>query len=469
MWLFPISRPVENSMKPIQSFLITSFLVVLLPSFALADEGGADEDSEPSWFAEVWDESEVKASLYYRNFENEGYFQDSVFGLAEMLYEGDDDTLDIGIGYQNLENDRVFINHLSYAQEFEDFDYKVGKFVTKVGVMDFVSFIDVFNNTRIEYYDDENVNVRFDPTWMAKIDMYPDENSTFGLYLKPYDQTNNVLFGESIQYGLNSVIPFLVTNTGDADLDLVGEQVLLPVYENDAKPAISSYLLDKVPNEDPRFDNTSIFLNYVVTEDNYTFGALHTSAYSSFPIIVLDQELISALRNIAEEDKEAYVEDYLSKDENEPIKLVEYFRYNQFALYYESSVGQFGFRGEFSYRDKFPLLNRTSGMMTFGLGVDHQSAFYNNVELQYSKFDDSDLSAYYLIWLAKSDMMKVGQWELGLQNMVTYAAYEDNDVTANFSGIRLLRDNFEITIEYLTHSKEEYVSDTASLKLKVML
>jgi len=453
-----------NYLSPI----LTAAIFILSMQHATAEDL-IPKEVKPSWVAKVWEESEVKTSLYYRNFQNEGYFQDSVFGLTEAIYEADDYTLDLGIGYQNISGDRVFINHFSYAQEFENFDYKIGKFVTKAGVMDFVSFIDVFNNTRIEYYDDENVNVRFDPAWMAKVDVYPDENSTFGLYLKPYDQTNNVLFGESIQYGLNSVIPFLVTNTGNADLDLVGEQVLLPVYEDNAKPAISQYLMDKLPDEDPRFDNTSVFLNYVITDDNYTFGALYTSAYSSFPIIILDQELIETLKNLDEADKEIYVEDYLSNDENEPIQLVEYFRYNQFALYYESSVGQFGFRGEVSYRDKFPLLNRTTGMFTLGLGVDHQSAFYNNLEVQYSKFDDSDLTAYYLIWLAKSDMIKLDQWELGLQNIVTYASYEDNDILANFSGIRLLRDNYEITIEYLTHSKEEYVSDTASLKLKVML
>lgn len=455
-------------MKYFPSIFITS-IFAFSTSYVSAEEAVTEEVTEPSWMEEIREESEVKTSLYYRNFQNEGYFQDSLFGLTEALYEADDYTLDLGVGYQNIEDDRIFINHLSYAQEFENFDYKIGKFVTKVGVMDFVSFIDVFNNTRIEYYDDENVNVRFDPSWMAKVDIYPDESSTFGLYVKPYDQTNNVLFGESIQYGLNSVIPFLITNTGNADLDLVGEQVLLPVYEDDAKPVISKYLMDKLPNEDPRIDNTSIFLNFAITDDNYTFGVLHISAYSSFPIIVLDQELISALKNLDEKDKESYIQDYLSKEENEPIKLVEYFRYNQFALYYESSIGQLGVRGEISYRDKFPLLNRTAGMMTLGLGIDHQSSFYNNLEVQYSKFDDSDLSAYYLIWLAKSDMMKFGQWELGLQNIVTYAAYEDNDILANFSGIRFLRDDFEITIEYLTHSKKEYVSDTASFKVKVML
>lgn len=453
--------------------VITSVSALILSSLVVSPFALADEDSTSTGLSdfvdEVVEESDKQMTLYYRNFQNEGYFEDSFFALGEMMYEGEDYTLDMGVALQTVDNKGLFLNHLSYAVEEEDYDYKIGKFVTKVGVMDFLSFVDVFNTTRLEYYDDNNVNIRYTPSWMAKIDVYPDENSTFGLYVKPYDENENFLLGESIQYGLNSVLPYLITNTGDANLDLIGEQVLLPVYEKDAKPEISRYLLEKLPDESISLDNTSLFLNYVVTEDNYTFGAIHSSAYSSFPVIQFDQDLTSALDSLNQADREAYLETYLADDSNEPISSVEYFRYNQFALYYESSVGQLGYRAEISYRDKFPLVNRTTGMFTVGFGLDHQDIIYNNLEVQYSQFEDSDLSAYYVIWLAKTETVKWDTWEVGAQNIATYGEYQNNDIFANFTGIRFIQDPFEIAIEYLTHSKQEYADDTLAFKLKVAL
>ncbi len=461
-------------MKRLPPYFIAPLLAVFSANVFAEDAvetQAVDQQSVlPEWAATALDETEFNTTLAYRNFTAEGYFEDSLFGLTEASYEGDDFVIDAGIAYQNIDNKGLYLNHLSYAQEHEYYDFKVGKFVSKVGVMDFLSFIDVFNNTRVEYYDDANVNIRYAPSWMAKIDTYPDENTTFGLYIKPYDQSSNLLFGESVQVGLNAVVPHLITHTGNADLDLIGEQVLLPVYENDAKPVVSDYLLDKIPNEDPSLNNTSIFLNFVVTEDDYTFGALHSSAYSSFPTINYDPDLVNAVEAlVTDEDKEAYIQNYLADADNDPISNIDYFRYNQFSLYYESFVGQFGYRGEISYRDKFPLLNQTSGMFTVGLGLDHQSAFYNNFEVQYSKFDAVNADAYYLIWLARSEKVKLDEWDVGVQNILTYGAYDNNDLMANLTALQFSVDNLEVTLEYLTHSKQEYVSDTASIKFKVML
>ncbi|MBN2864433.1 MAG: hypothetical protein JXK16_00335 [Thiotrichales bacterium] len=457
------------------ALFITPFMPLDL--FASQTESNNLNESEvatfeyPSWVSDIADDTEFKTTLIYRNFLDNQYFKDSVLGLAEAQYQGEDYTVDVGIMYRNVPESEVSLNQFSYAYEADNFDFKAGKFVSKIGVMDFLSFVDVFNNTRAEYFDDANVNIHYKPSWMVKLDAYPDDNTTFGLYLKPYDQDSNTLFGDSIQFGLNSVVPFIVTNTGNSDLDLIGREVLLPAYEDGgAKDAGSDYIFDKLPNEDPRFDNTSIFLNFVITEDNYTFGAVHTSAYSSLPIFIFDTDFVSAVGALGtEEDKEQYIADYLEDENNEPIKALEYFRYNQFALYYESSIGQFGYRAELSYRDKFPLIYRTSSMVTLGLGVDHQSTFYNNLEFQYSKFDSSELDAYYFIWLFKTDSKRFGNWDVSLQNMFTYGVYDSYDVWANFSGVQLELDNYQISLEYLTHSEQQYLNDTAAIKFKVEL
>jgi len=453
------------------------FALILTPfisSDLLADTSTPAKDSNqldiPSWAEEMVQETEFKTTLIYRNFLDNQYFKDSVLGLTEATYQGDDYTIDAGLVYRNIKDEKFAINHLSYAYEADNYDFKLGKFVTKIGVMDFLSFVDVFNNTRVEYFDDPNVNIHYDPSWMAKIDVYPDQNSTFGLYVKPYDQGSNTLFGDSIQFGLNSVVPFIITNTGNSDLDLIGREVLLPAYEDGgAKKAGSDYITGNIPNEDPSLDNTSVFLSYVITEDNYTFGAVHSSAYSSLPVFTFDTALVEGVKNLAEADKEQYIADYLSNEDNDPVKTLEYFRYNQFALFYESSIGQVGYRAEFSYRDKFPLIYRTSSMVTLGVGIDHQGTYYNNLEFQYSKFDTSDIDAYYLIWLIRSDKKRFFNWEASFQNMLTYGAYGDYDVIANFSGMMFELDQFQISLEYLTHSEQDYLNDTAAIKFKVAL
>lgn len=458
--------------------LFVLILTPFLPLELLANESNEDapqmssNDSIPfsSWVEDVAAETEFKTTLIYRNFLDNQYFKDSLLGLTEANYQGDDYSVDVGIIYRNLTDDKIELNQLSYAYEADNFDFKAGKFVSKIGVMDFLSFVDVLNNTRVEYFDDSNVNIHYKPSWMVKLDTYPDDNTTFGLYLKPYDQDSNTLFGDSIQFGLNSVVPFIVTNTGNSDLDLIGREVLLPAYEDGgAKNATSDYIFEKLPNEDPRFDNTSVFLNFVITEDNYTFGAVHTSAYSALPVFKFDADFESGVGALDAEDKEQYIADYLEDENNEPIEALEYFRYNQFALFYESSIGQVGYRAELSYRDKFPLIYRTSSMVTLGLGVDHQSTFYNNLELQYSKFDTSELDAYYLIWLFKTDSKRFGSWDVSFQNMLTYGVYDTYDVWANFSGVQLELDNYQISLEYLTHSERQYLDNTAAIKFKVQL
>ena len=461
-----------------QPSLFVIFLTPFLSFELLANESHnvsaqpyiVESSSFSEWVDGISEEIEFKTTLIYRNFSDNQYFEDSFLGLTEASYQGDDYSVDAGIIYRNVTDDKIQLNQLSYAYEADDYDFKAGKFVSKIGVMDFLSFVDVFNNTRVEYFDDSNVNIHYKPSWMVKLDTYPDDNTTFGLYLKPYDQDSNTLFGDSIQFGLNSVVPFLVTNTGNSDLDLIGREVLIPAYEDGgAKNATSDYIFEKLPNEDPRFDNTSLFLNFVITEDNYTFGAVHTSAYSALPIFKFDEDFVSAVGVLDAEDKEQFITDYVEDVNNEPIEALEYFRYNQFALYYESSIGQVGYRAELSYRDKFPLIYRTSSMVTLGLGVDHQSTFYNNLEFQYSKFDSSELDAYYFIWLFKTDSKRFGSWDASFQNMLTYGVYDTYDVWANFSGVQLELDNYQISLEYLTHSERQYLDNTAAIKFKVQL
>lgn len=417
----------------------------------------------------IWDEVEVKTTAIYRNTKDIEHFQNLFFGLTEIKYSKKNNEIELGVAYQNTADNNLFINNLAFSQEHENIDLKIGKFVSKIGVMDFLSTINTLNNTRIEHYNEPNVNVRYIPAWMAKADIYPDDNSTLNIYVKAYDQANNILLNKSTQFGLNSVLPFFITHSAKNDsLGLISKKVLLPVYERNAKPIISTYLQDKMPNEKPSIDNTSLFLNYSITDNDYTVGTLYTNAYSSLPIVTFDADLVASVDNIIDTNgKEIHVENYLSKPNNEPIKLIESFRYNQMSLYYESFIGQLGYRGEVSYRDKFSLLNKTSGMTTISLGVDQQSSFYTNFELQYSKFEHLAHDVYQMIWLVQSETINVNSWKIHMQNILTYAVYDVNDILANYLAIRFLYDNFEVSTEYLMHSKQEYTSNTFAIKAKI--
>ena len=409
---------------------------------------------------------EVSATAIHRNFSNNDTFKDTLLGLAEARYLQNDFVIDLGIIYQNQDDKGVTLNQLAVSDYHKKFDYKIGKFVTKVGVLDYASSINSFNRTRTDYYDERNINIRSVPAWMAQINMHPSEDSTVSLIVQPYDKENSYYSQSATQFSVDSLIPFLLTNTNDDTLDYLGEQLFVPIYEKDGKPAVERYIDSKQPDIDNSFNNSTIGMNFATNKEDYSYGLFVLMGLSKNPLFTLDEEFVAAASNLDEEDRAIYVADYLAQIDNEPIKSIEYYRYNQIAGYYESTFGNFGLRGEVSFRDRFALLNKTAPQVSLGIGLDHQGAIYNNVEFQYFSFPTEDLSAYYAIWTLQFDPFRFANGNVQFKNTLSYAVVNDLDLAASLSRLTYTYEDYSLGLEYLANSRPEYSPDTASIVLK---
>ncbi len=466
-------------MKVHHCTLCSSFLFIclssLLPNICIAADDtqfGYENDSSILAYSVIGTGSEeanilLNGTAIHRNFSNNDVFQDTLMGLVEAQYLQNDFAIDLGVIYQNQDDKAATLNNFSVSNYHKKFDYKIGKFVAKVGVLDYASSINSFNRQRVDYYDEPNINIRSVPAWMAQINMHPSEDSTVSLILQPYDKDNAYYSQTATQFSVDSLVPFLLTNTNDADLDYLGEQLFVPVYEEDGKLAAERYIDSKQPDLDNSFYNTTIGMNFATNKTDYSYGLFVLMGLSKNPLFTLDEEFVAAASNLDKEDREVYVADYLAQIENDPIKSIEYFRYNQIAAYYETSFGQFGLRSEISFRDRFALLNETVPQVSLGLGLDHQSAVYNNLELQYFSFPTEGLSAYYAVWTLQFDPFRFANGNMQFKNSLSYAVVNDLDLAASLSRLTYTYNQYSLGLEYIANSRPEFSPNTASLLMKI--
>ncbi|WP_127470897.1 hypothetical protein [Thiomicrorhabdus aquaedulcis] len=424
----------------------------------------------PSWVKEV----DVNGALFYRNLEDETIFNDSALGLIEADYAGDTYEVQAGLVYENSLESSLKINSLSFksyhdnAVRNQHYDFQLGKFVTKVGVLDYLSLLNTYNIPRVQYYDETNPNLRFVPAWMGKLDIYPDTDSTVSLHLQPFDPEYVALWGRGQQFGLNAVVPYLLTNTGNEDLDLIGNAILVPVYENGAKTALNRYIDSKVQEIDSDMYNSTMGVSYLINQQHNTYGVSFVNGVSKAPLIKIDPNLIAAVGLLVGEDKQAYLDDFVLQADNAPIKSIDYFRYNQAGLFYETTLAQLGLRAEITHQDKFPLLNELSNLTTLGVGIDHKGMVYNNLELQYFNFNERNLAAYYAVWALKLDPFNLGgSWKLHLKNTLAYGKFDNTDIATTLPSVTFSYDTLDIALEYLAHSRQEFTPDTATVAVKL--
>lgn len=410
---------------------------------------------------------EIKGTIYSQNFTHEKLLQNSTLGLLELKTHTENSDFEIGIAFDNIDNEPS-INQLSYTEYFDDYEIKIGKFVSKIGVLDFFSSIDIFNTTRIQYYDEESISLRKKASLLGQVNYFIDENNTINLIVAPFDNSRRDFFDRSIGLSLNSVIPFYLVNSGNETIDLIAEPVLLPSYNNGAKQATNNYINSKLPKENLALNTTTFAVNYLSFHNQATFGAVYVNGYSNLPFINIDEQLIAAVENLNRVDQEEYINAYLQKEDNQPIKSIEYFRYNLVAAYIETTWNSLGLRAEISYRDKFPIINSLTEQISVGLGVDHKDKVYNNLEIQYFYIPEQSIRSYYAIWQLRFDTFRVGEWEAYFEQTSTYAAYEKEEVFGFVPSLKFRANNLDISLEYLLHSKQEWVDNVALLSIKAV-
>ena len=441
--------------------------LILKSSYAFAVYEDNVSINDISVNSESVEAQEIKGTVYAQHLSNEVLFESSIFALLEISKNNQNSDFKFGLAFDSNQQEAQ-INTFSYTHYFDSYEIKIGKFVSKVGVLDFFSAIDVFNTTRIQYYDEEDINLRKKPSLLAQVNFFSDEESTLSVIVAPFDNDRRSYIDQALSISLGSGVPYYLLNSGDEDIDLIARPILLPAYEGGGKQALDRYIDGKLPEEHISIETTTVGLNYLTYHEQATFGVMLLSGYSHIPLITLDEDLIQAVANLDQEDKGTYISNYLTKDENEPIKSIEYFRYHLAAIYAETSIQSFGLRAEISYRDKFPLINTLTEQVTAGIGIDHKGELYNNLEMQYIYMPEQDITAYYALWQLNFEPVRIGEWDTTVQSTTSYAVLENEDIVAFIPAIKLHRKSVDISLEYLMHSQQEYMDNMAMLSVKAV-
>lgn len=408
----------------------------------------------------------VEATIYGSGYSEQTVFNNQFFALFESANQIGDIDFKLGI---KASKDELQLNQFQFNAYQDDIEIQFGKYVTQVGVLDFFGNMGNLNPLNIEYYEEENIHIRRQSTWLSQINFYPDEDSTARLIIAPYDSKRRQYLNSFLDITYQSGIPYLLQNTGDENIDLIAREVLVPVYEDrGGRAAIEGYIENELPEDQVALDTTTFLFDYFTYYKDAKIGLTYVNGFSNIPRIEIDKDLIGAIANIDEDKRNEYIFDYLSKDDNAPIKFIEYSRFNQVVAYGETTLNSLGLRGELSYRDRFPLINEYTKQVNIGVGLDHQGTVYNNLEVQYSVLQEGDLKSYFALWQLSFDKYHLGLWQWQFENTATLAVVDEESAWAIIPSLSFTLQNLAIKLRYLHHSQEDFSNNIGMVQMKVI-
>lgn len=410
--------------------------------------------------------SSVQTTLYGSRYSDETVFDNSYFALFESTSKLHEADLKLGL---NVTDEKLELNQLMIDLYKDEFEIQLGKFVTQVGVLDFFGNASNLNPLRIDYFDEDNINLRRQSSWMGQFNYYPDEDTTVRAIIAPFDSSRRKYANNSLDVAYESGVPFFLRSSGNENIDLIAEEVLIPVYENQGgREALESYVEGTLPENKYTLDTTTFLFDYFSYYEDAKVGLTYINGISNIPLVKVDEDLLNIIENFDKDERDQFLSDYFNKADNTPIKYVEYTRFNQLVLYGETSLNSFGLRAEISYRDKFPLINTYSKQFNVGIGIDHQGWVYNNLELQYTYMKDTGLKAYFGLWQLGFDKYHIGQWQWQLENTSAFAVVDDEFFWSLIPGLNFTRKNLTLKLKYLHHSQDNFSNDVGLVQMKAM-
>jgi hypothetical protein len=402
---------------------------------------------------------DFKFTALHRNFT----FNDINFGysflLGEVGYKGESFNVDLGLSWEEYLTSTLNINNLSVSFWRDDYKLKIGKFVTSIGVMDYLTSFDDFNPRRLSFYNDENKNISRYANWMLEATAYMEDDISISFYLEKYDDEFEDYVYVANYALFNNFIPFFLNSGENSDMSIIAQEVFSPLYYNYGKPNTEPLLDNMYDMLSSDIENSALGLNVLLNSDDFTLGALWLNSYSKIPLLKPTDELIDGLAGVLEEDKESFVQNYLSKDNINT--MIEHFRYNKLGMYFETTLDEFGFRGELAYEDKIPVINELSSQYSLALGVDYKGfMMYNSLEVKGHYISVLDKNVYQGALLTVVDPIDLGFVDLKIDNTFYYVMYDGIDYLFAKPSVGLQYKNMEFTLEYYSSSKNEIMQDS---------
>jgi hypothetical protein len=381
------------------------------------------------------------------------------FLLAEGGYKGENFNVDIGLSFEEYIHSSVNVNNVSLSYFDDDYKLKIGKFVTHLGVMDYMTSFDDLNPRRLSFYNDENKNISRYATWMIEATAYMQDDISLSFYIQKYDDQLDDYFYAANYLLFNNFIPFFLSSAEDSNINLIAQEVFSPLYYNYLKPYAEPFVENTYDMLSPDIKNSAVGMNFLLNADDFTLGALWLNSYAKIPVLKPADELLKGLEDVFEEDKEQFIQNYLSQTNIN--NMIEHVRYNKLGVYFETIVDDFGFRGEAAYRDKTPIINELSSQYSLALGVDYKGfMMYNSLEFKGNYISVLDKGFYQGVLVTNVDPIDLGFANLHLDHTFYYVLYDGKDYLFSKPSAGLEYNNMEVTLEYYYSSDDIIIHDS---------
>ncbi|BDY13714.1 hypothetical protein HCR_20260 [Hydrogenimonas cancrithermarum] len=367
---------------------------------------------------------------------------------ASLIFQGNGDFTDTGFDF----------NQLSMTRYLEEDEIKIGKFVTSVGVLDYLSLANVLNPVRAQFFDDANPNIRRIPLWMVQGTLSPADETTFRFFIEPFDSRYQDYTSTYLSIALDRLLPqyFSSYNLDDETLEVIRNEIFLPAYTQGIAPSIKRKVGNYYSFDNFTLDKTMIGFDYTHADFDTMVGVNWFNKYSEVPFIEVDPDLIALIQN--EGDAAEHIKEYLDQNDLSVVKSVEGFRYNQVSIYGEGAFSEYGMRFEATYRDKIPLIDDFSALFMVGAGIDHSGASsYNDFELQWIYLDESGQNIFATIWVYKYPPFFLNGISIRPENYTMYGATEGAHQISFLPNLTFdYREHLQLRIQYLFYPDDAY-------------
>lgn len=418
---------------------------------------------------------QVKESFLSRTFSNKDKYPSNpyIFVLGEAKYTKDNYELDFGFAIYNYDNKGgVELNQASYSYVGDSFEFKIGKYVKTIGVLDYMSMINLSNPSRPQFFDDENINIRRIPLLMSEITYYPNESFKLQATLQPFDNKHQDYTSTYLNFIIDAYLPnyFKSLSSKNTSATAIHDEIFLPAYNDGISPALNSYVkgqYDHGSTSDVSKAGGILVAEYLGEEASY--GAVWINRYSEIPLVEINTQVLDALGNLdSATDVSQGLEDYVNSGNSDLVSKVAGYRYNQYNLYYEGTADAFGIRVESSLRDKIPTVNKFTWVSSLGMGVDYSGEdFYNNLELQWLHLDSLNENVYAGMLTTKMSAIDFGEIQLLFDHYLLFGYYNSLLEISTFPNITFVYKDVSIILQYLA-SKEQSELNSASLIVKAV-